>query len=413
MHESSASGVNDQIFSRHNDSVLCCSINDLTRVAVSGGIDDTAFVWDLNTKHVIFECIGHKESVVAAAFSLNSTYVATGDLNGYIQVRNTTTGIKIFDFDIDEINWILWHNTSEFVLLAGTKTGDFWMWNVNDPAAMKTFPSFGAPTTAAKLLSDGMAIVTAYADGSLRVFDLKTKKVISNLTDQDRAEIISLDLNPNKALIAVGCVDSSVKLITLNTFKTIRTLHCKSPRNVAENSSCIEAEERADMELSDGNVPDKPAVGESEQDQQDTEPLEVIDEYTGCDGQTEGDVDLSESDDEEVSVTDSVESVLFSRCGTYLAAANNSGSIIFWDVSSLALRCEIHTGIGITRCAWSDDGNYITGCLDGVVRIYDTNLNTLNEISLHTDQILDLAYRKGVLVTASEDKTCRAIALVN
>lgn len=438
MGDLNAPTTNNEVFTRHNDSVLCCSIDNRTRVAVSGGIDDTAFVWDLTTKHVIFECEGHKESVVAAAFSVNSTYVATGDLNGYIQVRNTTTGIQIFEYEIDEINWIIWHNTSDFVLLAGTTKGDFWMWNVNDPAAVKTFPSYGFSTTTARLLNDGMKIVSAYADGSIRVFDLKSGQAIFLLGDPSQAETISIDLNPNNALLAVGCIDSRVKLINLHAGKLVGSLSCKSPNDKPAATSdprggetSIDSVQRSEADQS-GTSMVKLTTEHDESDDTciptNSEPLEVIDEYSAScskeggeeiDHDVDDDTDFleggeegDEEDEGESAPIESVESVLFSPCGNYLAASNNSGSIYIWDVASQMARCELHTGIGITRCAWSEDGSYITGCLDGAVRIYDLNLNKLSETVLHSDQILDIAYKNKVIVTASEDKTCRAIGLM-
>lgn len=433
-----SSGINsdEDIFRRHNDSVLCCSIDSHNRIAVSGGIDDTAFVWDLKTKHVKFECQGHQESVVAAAFSTNSTYVATGDLNGHIQARNTTTGNIVFEFDIDEINWLLWHTSSESVLLAGTTKGDFWMWNINDPAAVKTFPSYGSPSTAAKLMPDGINIVVSYGNGSLRMFDLKTKQSTLQFNDPTQSEIICLDVNPTKALLAVGCLDSTVKLITCGNFKTIGILRCaldNSAQNGAERDTKLKNELENDEIIETDSDIIEATVTSVESEDMNSEPnpvgpedLEVVDEYSQqtredaheelfCEDVDDDQEDEQDCDDDEVggdSNVVSVESVLFSPCGNYLASANNSGSIYFWDVSTQTTRCEVHTGIGITRCAWSNKGNFITACLDGCIRIYDINLNKLNEIRLHIDQILDLAYREEVLVTASEDKTCRATRIL-
>lgn len=406
----------NEFFTRHTDSVLCCSIDSRSRLAVTGGIDDTAFVWDIKTKHVIFECLGHKESVVAASFSVNSTYVATGDLNGYIQVRNTTTGIKIFDFDVDEINWILWHNTSEFVLLAGTTKGEFWMWNVNDPAAVKTFPSYGSPTTVAKLLSDGFRVVSGYGDGSVRVFDLKTRQTILQLNDSNRAEIICLDLNFTNTLLAVGCLDSSVRLINLNTCKVVGNLFCKSPEQPTDVPRSTSEAATSDQEIREGEGEDfLDELDEKACDESNMEPLEVIDELLTApdagDCDIEAEEDESSEDESCATYIVSVESVLFSRCGRYLAAANNLGTICIWDVAFQVERCQSHTGVGIVRCVWSDDGNYITACLDGSIVVYDLNLTVLKKYTLHSDQILDIDYRNKALLSASEDKTCRVITI--
>uniref|UniRef100_A0A6G1SCZ0 Angio-associated migratory cell protein n=1 Tax=Aceria tosichella TaxID=561515 RepID=A0A6G1SCZ0_9ACAR len=416
------------VFSRHTDSVLCCSIDNRTRLAVSGGIDDTAYVWDLNTTHVIFECVDHKESVVAAAFSANSTYVATGDLNGYIQVRNTTTGIKVFEYEIDEINWIIWHSSSDFVLIAGTTKGDIWMWNVNDPSAVKTFSSYGSSCTTARLLPDGMKMAVAYADGSLRVFDLKSKQPVSKLSEPGNSEIITIDINPKKSVLAIGCLNSSIKLLTLEYLRPIGQLFCKTPAEFKSSYNPEDAVEPMDQGI--GQQDD--AVDESDDKDNSTESqgassedIEVVDEYSKVagepdkegEGETSQNVeeddedDVCSSNDEEVDHSESVETVRFSPCGEYLAAANNSGTIVFWDVSSLAVRCEKHTSIGISRAAWTNNGLYITGCLDGRIRVYDINLKEVRVIAAHTDQVLDLALKDGLIVSASEDKTCRVSRL--
>jgi len=397
------------LFTRHTDSVLCCAIDNNSRLAVSGGIDDTAFVWDLNTKHVIFECSGHKESVVAASFSLISTYVATGDLNGYIQVRNTTTGNRVFDFEIDEINWIFWHNTSDYVLLAGTTKGDFWMWNVNDPVAVKTFNSYGSPTTAARLLPDGIKMIVSYQDGSVRMFDLKTKQSIQSYHDPDKAEVISMDLNPKKSIFAVGCIDSKVRLITISTLKVIGTLNCQTPSEL-HGKQLEQAPEEAPAQLEEGENNEEEC--DDSTDPSKLQSVEVIDEYTGVkeDVDPQGDEDeesMTESSDEESGDPNSVESVQFSPCGQFVAASNNSGTTCIWDVSTQALRAIKHTGVGVTRAAWTTSGDYVSAHLDGTIRISDNNLVEKLKLIAHEDQILDLALKENLLVTASEDKTVR------
>lgn len=74
---------------------------------------------------MISKCFGHEDSTVAASLSLNSTKFATGDLNGYMQVRDITKGIRVFDSELDEVYWILWYNTSDSVLLAGIAKVEF------------------------------------------------------------------------------------------------------------------------------------------------------------------------------------------------------------------------------------------------------------------------------------------------
>lgn len=172
-----------QVFSGHEKAVLCCGLSGDKRYAVSGGEDDKAFVWRTDDSGVVFEAIGHKESVVCVGFNSNDTHVATADMNGLIQVW-TMSGEKVFDFEVDEINWMSWHPMAHNVLMAGTAAGDAWMWKLNPSltADCKTFQSFGKSNCVAKCLSDGKRIAMGYEDGVIRIWDLKTVSVIHGIS---------------------------------------------------------------------------------------------------------------------------------------------------------------------------------------------------------------------------------------
>lgn len=73
-------------FPKHSKSVFSSAVNKNQTIAVTGGEDDAAYVWDVKTGEVIFECTGHKDSVTEVAFNYNDQYIVTGDMSGLIQV---------------------------------------------------------------------------------------------------------------------------------------------------------------------------------------------------------------------------------------------------------------------------------------------------------------------------------------
>lgn len=72
------------------------------KYAVTGGEDDKAYVWDVKTGEVIIECTEHKDSVIFADFSLDDTYLATGDMNGIIQIRKTSDKTIVWDYNMGD-----------------------------------------------------------------------------------------------------------------------------------------------------------------------------------------------------------------------------------------------------------------------------------------------------------------------
>lgn len=92
-------------------------------MAISGGEDDLAFIWDIKTGETVFECTGHKDSVTECSFSHDDKYVATGDMGGLIQVWNVENKNLIWCYEGDELEWLVWHHSAH-VLLAGVQSGE-------------------------------------------------------------------------------------------------------------------------------------------------------------------------------------------------------------------------------------------------------------------------------------------------
>lgn len=397
---------------RHKDSVLCCNIDSKSDMLVSAGVDDTAFVWDLQTKDVKFECTGHKDSVSCCGFNVDSSLVATADMSGLVQVWETKSGKMVSSYDVDEVQWLTWHNISPKVLLVGTKTGEFWMWQVGEPGSCKVFPSFNTATTNGRLLDNGSQILVSYEDGSLRTLNLKTEQVDRYFKDNDHnPEIVCLDLSPDDRYIALGCIDSKVKIISHSTFKLLKIFSCSTP---LEEKKKIVAEKRQNKQI---EIDDQMTEENEELEQEEVnEPLEIEDEFDKIEQDVEQDGDDEEIDDEEFDdvlpdrdvtiddLSEAVEAICFSKEADYLVAANTCGSVYIWQVSNQLERAVLHLNAGVSRALWTAKNHCILGCLDGSVRVFDVNLKCLDIFHIHQQQILDLNYQDGLLVTASDDK---------
>lgn len=65
---------------------------------MTGGIDDRGYIWCTETKNVLYKCTDHTDSVIFAEFNHNDTYVATGDMNGIIQLWNLSENAHSLQF---------------------------------------------------------------------------------------------------------------------------------------------------------------------------------------------------------------------------------------------------------------------------------------------------------------------------
>lgn len=173
-------------FSKHTASVLCCDISRDSLIAVTGGQDDKAFVWNIQTKDVIFDTDTiHDESISVAKFNRNSKLLVTGDVNGRIELwdlvkspHNAGTYTLC-----DQVTWLFWDHRSDYVFYAGSESGEAYLYDIT-PGRFRThsFPTFGTNTNCAKLFHKQNKIVIGYGNGCLRVFGLdNTQKTLLTL----------------------------------------------------------------------------------------------------------------------------------------------------------------------------------------------------------------------------------------
>ncbi|XP_060570298.1 angio-associated migratory cell protein-like [Ruditapes philippinarum] len=226
----------DIVFDKHTDAVFCVSIDPKScDLVVTGGQDDKAYVWKLSTGEVLFECIGHKDSVTCTGFSHDGVYVATADISGLVIVWKIDSKEVVFTFECSDAEWMKWHPASH-VLFLGTVDGDVWMWKIPS-GDCKTLQSHGRTASCGVVLGDGKRMCVGYDDGSVKLWDLKSGTIQHSVTGNSahKSTVLSVDVNPLNNLIISGSTDVTAKIINGATAKVLATFDCSSP-GVEENS---------------------------------------------------------------------------------------------------------------------------------------------------------------------------------
>ncbi|CAL1543520.1 unnamed protein product [Lymnaea stagnalis] len=241
--EASAGPVQDDsqlTFLGHKDSsVICARISPTDpHIAVTGGQDDRALVWNTQEGSIYFQCTGHTDTVSSVGFSHDGTMVATADMKGLIKVWKVDSGKEIWSFDVTEVEWIQWHHAAP-VLLAGTKEGQVWMWKVPS-GDCKTFAGFGPGANCGRVLPDGKTACVGYEDGVIKIWDLKTEELLHTISGYEghKASVYCIDHNSAGNLALSGSGDMTAKVINTATGKVLSTLKCKES---GEEDDSVEA----------------------------------------------------------------------------------------------------------------------------------------------------------------------------
>lgn len=202
-------------FPNHEGPVFCGSIHPTEKLAVTGGEDDKAYVWSTETGNVVFAVEGHKDSIIAAEFSADGCYLATGDMAGYIQVFKIAQDYKkAWEFEMGDMSWMQWHIAAN-VLLAGSDTGETYIWRIPS-GDCKVLQGNGHKSEIGQLTADGKSLVVGYSDGCVKLWDIKSSSVIQNYEENSAlghsGSITSIAAEPDNGRFMTGSEDGKVMI---------------------------------------------------------------------------------------------------------------------------------------------------------------------------------------------------------
>ena len=322
-----------------SESVFCVTIQPKeSEVKVAtGGEDDCCYLWDLTTGNVTHKWDNFKDSVTQLKFSPDGSLLAMADMSGVIQVIKVLPTLNtepIWSFETGDLTWLDWH-PSVNVLFAGTDDSSFWMWKMPSGQS-KIYQGHGEKVEVAKVLPDGKRVVVAYADGSLRIFDLKSEELLHNVAPFDsKAAVCALDVRTDNQLIVAGSAEGEVAIVNANSGKILACFSCGAGSKSAN----------------------------------------------------------SDPEDPTASPAISVEAVLFTSPElNQVIAGDINGQITVWDLASQVAKVSARVASGVVKMSWKTSTELLAGTLDGEVLILDPrSLKVLSSCTGHSDQILDYA----------------------
>ncbi|KAI9024034.1 WD40-repeat-containing domain protein [Hyaloraphidium curvatum] len=209
-------------FFRHKGSVFSVALSPTNEnLACSGGEDDVAWLWKVDSGEDLFQLEGHSDSVIDVAFNCDGKFVATAGMDGKVLVWSTSDGKQVTALQAGtEITWINWHPRGN-VLLAGTSDFTIWMWAIPSGTVMNVFSGHAAPVTCGQFTPDGKTVVSGSEDGECIVWDPKTAQPVRKLTAQDQRwhqeGVTCMAVNSDNTLLLTGSSDGRAILTHLGT----------------------------------------------------------------------------------------------------------------------------------------------------------------------------------------------------
>jgi WD40 repeat protein len=307
-------------------------------VALAGGVAGGA--WLLNTFRIaqsphplIYR--GHVGAVRTVAWAPGGKSLASAGEDSSVQIWDTTTLKTLFTYrgHSDRVNSVAWSPPSGKYVASASQDGTSQVWEAT--TGRNVFPSSDHAAIAASWSHDGKYVAIGY-DETIQVWEAASGNIISVFTHHVNT-VLTTSWSPDGTLIASGSADGTMYLWEVAT----GDVRMSSTRKFALQAVAWSSNGNIALGYKDGYIAAVDATSKR-----------TIFSSPG---------------------TQAVQAVLWSPDGMRLAALDQAGTVLLWDIApgkpQLHLKYTSYTSMSI---AWSPDGTQIvSGGNDGTAQIWE------------------------------------------
>ncbi len=207
----------------HTDEIKAVALSPDGRFAISGGLDQTARVWDLIAGKEAKILRGHDKQIWSVAFHPNGRWAFTGSWDGTARLWDASTGqeIRRFTHPIDVNGMALTRSGDQ--LLTGCDNHNACLWDIATGKEIRAFKGHTGFVYGVAISPDGKQIATSSVDKSIRLSDLATGNLIKAF-DGHTSAVTAVAFTPDGRSL-VSCGDNLPRLWDAATGQTIRTFN--------------------------------------------------------------------------------------------------------------------------------------------------------------------------------------------
>ncbi|HEY7417515.1 MAG TPA: serine/threonine-protein kinase, partial [Ktedonobacteraceae bacterium] len=285
---------------------------------------------------------GHTNFVTAIAWSPGGEYIASGSVDGTVQIWDATTGKTILTYRVHAISVtaVAWSPDSKHIV-SGSDNGTIQIWDAVTGETILTYLNVGYDVNAIAWSPDGAYIVSGSTDGVARVWDTTVGKIALSYRGHT-ASVLSVAWSPDGEHIVSGSLDDTVQIWDAATGQKTVLLH---PASTSYDVNAVAWSPDSKFIVS-GSIGDA---------------TRIWDAITG---------DMIRIYPEKVS---HVTTVAWSPNGLYIAFSGEDKRVYVWDATDgeTVIIYQGHTA-PVCSVAWSPDSKHIiSGSEDNTVRIWD------------------------------------------
>jgi WD40 repeat protein len=201
------------LFQGHTDWVFSVTFDSTGEQIISGGLDGTLRIWDLNGTQIGSTLEGNSSaSIFSVACSPTGKHIVSSDGNGELRLWDLDKQnlIRAFSCGSQSIHTVAFSPSGERIV-SGDSNGILYHWDLAGNQIRQEFIGHTGPVTSIVFSPAGKYIISSGADGILCLWDLKGNQIGKPFTS-DSGLVSSVTFSPTGNYIISGHIDGKIHL---------------------------------------------------------------------------------------------------------------------------------------------------------------------------------------------------------
>jgi WD40 repeat protein len=199
------------------------------RYAITGGLDTTMKLWDIETGREVRTFAGHADRVDAVAYSPNGRYAISGHYIGRMKLWDVVTGkeLRTFSERSNNVLSVAFSPNGQYILSGGwDKT--LKLWDVATGMELRNFAGHSDKVSSVAFSPDGRYILSGSWDKTLNLWDMVAGRELRTFSGHSD-KVSSVVFSPDGRHILSGSLDNTMKIWDVTTGKELRSFGYPKP----------------------------------------------------------------------------------------------------------------------------------------------------------------------------------------
>jgi WD40 repeat protein/serine/threonine protein kinase/DNA-binding XRE family transcriptional regulator len=209
-------------FVGHSDGITSVAFAPDGATILTGSLDTTSRLWDVRSGATIHTFSGHSDRVWSVAFAPDGGQILTASQDGTARLWDVATGQEIRALSLAPVGiWSATFSPDGTQVLTGDQQNTAEIWERATGQVRRVFHGHTAPVLHVAFSPDGKTALTSADDGMVRLWDVETGTVVQTLTGHDDT-INSAHFSPDGKTVLTSSHDRTARLWDVQTAQELR-----------------------------------------------------------------------------------------------------------------------------------------------------------------------------------------------